>query len=179
MAKRIRLYELARELGMTNQEVLDLSVALGIGVRSHSSSIEDAQADRVRRRAERDGLVRTSQPAEPEAPSRPGGSAQAAAAPVEPAASPAPAPAAPVPAAPVPAAPASPAPPAPEPALTSPAAAAPDLVPRPADHVVRSRPASELFDPSRLASPPRPPAQGRPATSAGHAPAQPAPRPAA
>ena len=47
---------------MTNQEVLDLCGALGIGVKSHSSSIVDAQADRARRRAERDGLTRAVQP---------------------------------------------------------------------------------------------------------------------
>ena len=38
---------------------------MGIGVTSHSSSIEEAQADRVRRRAERDGLKRTHPPEEP------------------------------------------------------------------------------------------------------------------
>ncbi|NDH24143.1 MAG: hypothetical protein EBY49_09410 [Actinobacteria bacterium] len=35
----IRVYELARELGMTNAETLDLAESLGIGVKSHSSSI--------------------------------------------------------------------------------------------------------------------------------------------
>ncbi|MPY94337.1 MAG: hypothetical protein GEV08_15130, partial [Acidimicrobiia bacterium] len=39
LPQKIRLYELARELGMTNQEVLDLCETLGIGVKSHSSSI--------------------------------------------------------------------------------------------------------------------------------------------
>ena len=65
MAARIRVYELARELGLTNKETLDLCAALGIGVKSHSSSIEDAQADRVRRKAEREGLKRDVQPEEP------------------------------------------------------------------------------------------------------------------
>jgi translation initiation factor IF-2 len=64
-AAKIRVHELAKELGLTNKEALDLSVALGIGVKSHSSSIEEAQADRVRRRAERDGLTRAVQPEEP------------------------------------------------------------------------------------------------------------------
>jgi len=59
LAKRIRVYELARELGMDNKGALDLCIALGIEVKSHSSSIEDAQADRVRRKAERDGLKQT------------------------------------------------------------------------------------------------------------------------
>ncbi len=56
MVKKVRVYELARELGIENKEALDLCIALGIGVRSHSSSVEDPQADRVRRRAERDGV---------------------------------------------------------------------------------------------------------------------------
>jgi translation initiation factor IF-2 len=61
----IRVYELARELGLTNKECLDLCESLGIGVKSHSSSVVEAQADRVRRKAEREGLVREQQPEEP------------------------------------------------------------------------------------------------------------------
>ena len=51
VAGKIRVHELAKELGLTNKEALDLAIALGIGVKSHSSSIEEAQGDRVRRRA--------------------------------------------------------------------------------------------------------------------------------
>ena len=65
LAQRIRVYELGRELGLTNKETLDLCIALGIGVKSHSSSIEDAQADRVRRKADREGLRRDVSPEEP------------------------------------------------------------------------------------------------------------------
>jgi translation initiation factor IF-2 len=65
VAKKVRVHELAKELGLTNKEALDLCIALGIDAKSHSSSIEDAQGDRVRRRAARDGLVRAEQPAEP------------------------------------------------------------------------------------------------------------------
>jgi len=65
LPRRIRVYELARELGLSNKETLDVCSALGIGVKSHSSSIEDAQADRVRRKAEREGLKREVQPEEP------------------------------------------------------------------------------------------------------------------
>src|SRR5882757_1634332 len=65
--KRIRVYELARELGLSNKEALDLCDRLRIGVKSHSSSIEDPQADRVRRLADAEGLRRPTQPdAEPE-----------------------------------------------------------------------------------------------------------------
>ena len=62
MPKNIRLHELAKELGMTNKEALDLAMVLGVPVKSHSSSIQEPQADRIRRRAERDGLTRPEQP---------------------------------------------------------------------------------------------------------------------
>ena len=65
MPGKIRVHELAKELGLTNQETLDLCIALSIGVKSHSSSIVEAQADRVRRRAERDGLLKPPPPPEP------------------------------------------------------------------------------------------------------------------
>ncbi|MDP8987822.1 MAG: translation initiation factor IF-2 N-terminal domain-containing protein, partial [Actinomycetota bacterium] len=68
MASKIRVYELARELGLTNKETLDLCEALGIGVRSHSSSIVDAQADRVRRKADAEGLRREPRTEEPDEP---------------------------------------------------------------------------------------------------------------
>ena len=64
MAAKIRVYELGRELGLSNAETLELCDALGIGAKSHSSSIVDAQADRVRRKAEREGLIREVQPEE-------------------------------------------------------------------------------------------------------------------
>jgi hypothetical protein len=55
MPKKIRVYELAPELNLSNKEALDSCRALGIGVKSHNSSVEDAQADRVRRRARNQG----------------------------------------------------------------------------------------------------------------------------
>src|SRR5207302_737592 len=54
--KKIRVYELARELGVENAVVLDLANELKIGVKSHSSSIDDASADPVRRLADSKGL---------------------------------------------------------------------------------------------------------------------------
>ena len=66
MPKNPRVYELARELGLTNDETIGLCDARGIGGKSHSSSVQVAQADRVRRKAERDGLVRDEQPPEDE-----------------------------------------------------------------------------------------------------------------
>ena len=85
--KKIRVYELARELGLTNKEAVDLCLSLGIGVKTHSSSIEDAQADRARRKADREGLRRDKQPDE----DAPAAAASAPTAPPEaPAAPPAP-----------------------------------------------------------------------------------------
>jgi translation initiation factor IF-2 len=64
--KKIRVYELARELGVENQVVLDLCERLKIGVKSHSSSIDDPLADRVRRLADAEGLRREPTVDEPE-----------------------------------------------------------------------------------------------------------------
>ncbi|MEN9823203.1 MAG: translation initiation factor [Actinomycetota bacterium] len=64
MAKNLRVHELAKELGMTNTEMLSLCEVMGVGVKSQASSLIEAQADRIRRRAERDGLTRPEQPEE-------------------------------------------------------------------------------------------------------------------
>ncbi|HYU38890.1 MAG TPA: translation initiation factor IF-2 [Acidimicrobiia bacterium] len=70
--KKIRVYELARELGVENQVVLDLAERLKIGVKSHSSSIDDPSADRVRRLADSKGLRREPTVEEPKpAPAEP------------------------------------------------------------------------------------------------------------
>ena len=61
----MRVHELAKELGMTNQEVVDLCGVLGVPVKSHSSSLNEAYSDMVRRRAIREGLTRAEQPEEP------------------------------------------------------------------------------------------------------------------
>ena len=63
-AKKIRIADLAKELGLTNKEALDLSQTMGIDVKGVSSSMEEAQADRVRRKAVKDGLKRDVQPEE-------------------------------------------------------------------------------------------------------------------
>ena len=52
---------------MTNTELLGLCNAMGVEAKSQSSSIIEAQADRLRRRAERDGLTRPEQPEEAKA----------------------------------------------------------------------------------------------------------------
>ena len=44
MAKK-RVYEMAKELGLSNKEVVDKLQALGFDVKSHSSSLEEVEAD--------------------------------------------------------------------------------------------------------------------------------------
>ena len=56
--KKIRVHELSKELGLTSKELLTLAQKLGIGASSPSASIEDAQADRIRRRADADIQLR-------------------------------------------------------------------------------------------------------------------------
>ncbi len=50
---------------MTNKEVLDLAEVAGVAAKAPSSSLQEAYADMLRRRAEREGLIRDEQPAEP------------------------------------------------------------------------------------------------------------------
>ena len=152
--KKIRIYELARELGVENQVVLDLADELKMGVKSHSSSIEEPMADRVRRLADSKGLRRE-----------------------EPEPEPAPEPPAPEPAvaAPTPAAPATPAPAADEPGEARPGAThrvvrstggipEPPPLPAPAPRVVRSTGGIPEPPPLREPVPARPAAAGpRPA----------------
>lgn len=63
--KKIRVHELATELGLTNKEALDLCAGLGMDVKTQSSGIEEAQADRARRKAHREGMVRSEQSVAP------------------------------------------------------------------------------------------------------------------
>ena len=63
-AKKIRIHELAKDLGMTNAEVIGLCGVLGVAAKGPSSSLAEAYADMVIRRAQRDGLTRDEQPGE-------------------------------------------------------------------------------------------------------------------
>ncbi|HTK16088.1 MAG TPA: translation initiation factor IF-2 [Acidimicrobiia bacterium] len=88
--KKIRVYELARELGVDNAVVVELSNELKIGVKSHSSSIDEPSADRVRRLADSRGL-RKEIVVEPEPEPAPAPEPEPEPAPVPVAAAPAPA----------------------------------------------------------------------------------------
>ena len=45
---KVRIYELSRDLGLDNKDVLDAAEKLKIAARSHSSSISDEEAERIR-----------------------------------------------------------------------------------------------------------------------------------
>ncbi len=188
MPKKIRVYELAKELGLTNKEGLDLALSLGIGVKSHSSSIEDAQADRVRRKADADGLRRPVQPEEPTPAKKATKAVKAegvvtsapatrAAAPAAAAAAPAaPARKAVASAASSPAPSAAPAKKAPAPAAAAAPAGAPSSAPGSGAPARSSRLVSSRPTPT---PPPAAPPARAPAAQAPAAPAAPAPAPAA
>ncbi|MCP9800653.1 translation initiation factor IF-2 [Synechococcus sp. RedBA-s] len=64
---KVRIYELSRDLGLENKDVLDAAEKLSIAVKSHSSSISDGEAERIR------SLIRTPGNAPRNAPSNGGG----------------------------------------------------------------------------------------------------------
>ncbi|GIG38470.1 translation initiation factor IF-2 [Cellulomonas phragmiteti] len=179
MAK-VRVYELAKELGVDSKTIMTKLNELGEFVRSASSTIEPPVVRKLRDTypVGGSGSSRPSAPARPAAPQAPAssGGTPAAARPGAPAPQ-APAPRATQPAAPAPAeqAPAAPAPAAPAPAPQAPAAQAP-AAPAPAAQTpaAAARPASAA--PGARPGAPRPPQAG----GAGGAGARPgAPRPAA
>jgi translation initiation factor IF-2 len=51
---KVRVYEVARELGMNNRELLHRIHSLGIQVRNHMSALDPAEVDRVKRAVEKD-----------------------------------------------------------------------------------------------------------------------------
>jgi translation initiation factor IF-2 len=172
LPKKIRVYELAKELGLTNKEGLELALSLGIGVKSHSSSIEDAQADRVRRKADADGLRRPVQPDEP-APAKKAAKKATAAPTSAPAkkvaASSATAGTAPAKKAPAKKAAAAPA--------ATPDSAPPADAPARSPRLISSRPASAQPTAPSTQSPPAPSAPAVPAAKAPDTAAPPAPEP--
>jgi translation initiation factor IF-2 len=169
LAKNMRVHELAKELGMTNNELLELTAKMGVEAKSQSSSIIEAQADRLRRRAEKDGLTRPEQP-EDAKPAKKGAAKKAAAKTIDTAdavdtAQPVTAKKAAAPAAAQAPAPAEPAP-----------APAPVVTPAPVIEAAAVSPAAKVAEPSTPTPTPAPasaPAAAAPAAPAA-APVQPA-----
>ncbi len=69
MSDRIRVYELARELGLTSRELMDLLEAEGLEVKSHASAIDDDYAELIREQVvgERQAKAAEERPLIPEA----------------------------------------------------------------------------------------------------------------
>ena len=171
---KVRIYELSKDLGLENKDVLDAAEKLAIAAKSHSSSISDDEAARIRNLIKTGGNGSQAAAAPPpkailsvkKAPAAPATSPAAPQAPKPVTSSPA-APAKPAAAKPVaaPARPAAPAAPAPRPAAPAPQAAKPVAPP--------ARPAAPSAPPARPVA--AKPAAGAPARPSAPAPARPAP----
>jgi translation initiation factor IF-2 len=175
---KVRIYELSKDLGLENKDVLDAAEKLAIAAKSHSSSISDDEAARIRNLIKTGSNGAAAAPAAPQkailsvkkapaapAPAAPQAPKPAASAPAAPAAPAKPAAAPARPAAPAAAAPAKPAPPAAKPAAPKPAAAP-----------QAARPAAPPARPAAPSAPPARPAAGTPSPRpSAPAPARPAP----
>ena len=153
---KVRIYELSKDLGLENKDVLDAAEKLSIAAKSHSSSISDAEAGKIRNLLKSGGNG-----AQASAPSKAILSVKKAAAPAKPAA------AKPAPAKPS-AAPAQPQPS--KPVAAKPAAAAPAKVSappaRPATPAAPAKPAAAPARPAAAAKPVPRPAAAKPAVVA-------------
>jgi translation initiation factor IF-2 len=71
-----RVYELAKEFGLTSRDVLSFLAALGVVAKSHASTVDDAVVARLKEAAEKGGLrspgaAAPPRPARPQRPARP------------------------------------------------------------------------------------------------------------
>ena len=146
---KVRVYEVARELGLANRELIQRIAALGIQVRNHMSVLETAEVERVKRSLEKARAAdtveerirptvvrrRVKKKAPPVEEVQPETTPEPAAARAAAPARPAPVAASPAPAAEPPPPPVAPPPPAPEPAAPAPAPepveATPEAAPEP------------------------------------------------
>ena len=51
---KVRVYEVARELGVANRDLIQRMATLGIQVRNHMSVLDPAEVDRVKRALDKD-----------------------------------------------------------------------------------------------------------------------------
>ncbi|EDY37147.1 translation initiation factor IF-2, putative [Cyanobium sp. PCC 7001] len=170
---KVRIYELSRDLGLENKDVLDAAEKLGVAAKSHSSSISDDEAARIRRLIETGGNgASQAAPAPPSPPGKAILSVKKAAAPVRPEA-----PARPAPPQAAPAQPSRPAAPSKPMAPARPAAPAPGSAGKPAMGKPVAKPSPKpVAKPAAAApTPPQPvrPAPVPPPARPGAAPSRP------
>ena len=189
---KVRIYELSKDLGLENKDVLDAAEKLSIAAKSHSSSISDAEAGQIRSLLKSNGNgSKASVPAKPApgkailsvkkaAPAKPTPAQAKPAAPAKPAAAKPATAVKPVAKPQVVAAPARPAPvkasapPAPAKPVPRPAAAAPAPRPQPTAASAPSKPTAQPARPTVSKPAPAKPSAAKPAP-ARPAPARPAP----
>ena len=176
---KVRIYELSRDMGLDNKDVLDAAIQLGVAAKSHSSSISDDEAAKIR------SLISKGGSAQPNAGATAGAAPSKAILSVKKAeATPAAAPL--TPAAPArPAAPSSPKPPVvvAKPVIPAkPAAPAkpPVVVAKPVTPAKPAAPAKPPMVVAKPAAPAKPPAiAGQPLAAVPARPITPSPKPAA
>jgi len=174
---KVRIYELSRDLGLDNKDVLDAAEKLAIAARSHSSSISDEEAARIRALIRGGGAAATSSPVTPPAKTI----LSVNKAPTPPAAPPAVSP--PQAPAPIPTSASEARPPSPRPAApaapTRPVAPPAARAAQPVAAPTPSRGAATVTPPPRPARPttPEPPAPRPPVIVSPPRTAAPAPRP--
>ena len=61
---KVRIYELSRDLGLDNRDVLNAAQSLAIAAKSHSSSISDAEAAKIRSHLAGKGSKAPSKPSD-------------------------------------------------------------------------------------------------------------------
>lgn len=71
---KVRIYELSRELNLDNKDILNICEGLDIAVKSHSSTITESEAERIRSAAERYADHPTTVKPRPQGASADGGS---------------------------------------------------------------------------------------------------------
>ena len=151
---KVRIYELSKDLGLENKDVLDAAEKLSIAARSHSSSISDTEAGKIRNLLKQGGSAVASAPTKP-APGKAILSVKKASSPAAPS----------MPSKPV----------APAAAKPSPKPSAPSRPGAPLPQIVQ-QPVSRQAAPQKPVSRPSAPAVAAPAPSAA-APSAPTPRP--
>ena len=151
---KVRIYELSKDLGLENKDVLDAAEKLSIAARSHSSSISDTEAGKIRNLLKQGGSAVASAPTKP-APGKAILSVKKASSPAAPS----------MPSKPV----------APAAAKPSPKPSAPSRPGAPLPQIVQ-QPVSRQAAPQKPVSRPSAPAVAAPAPSAA-TPSAPTPRP--
>ena len=64
---KVRIYELSRDMGLENKDVLDAAIQLGVAAKSHSSSISDDEAAQIRSLIKQGGAAGQPSAAQPAA----------------------------------------------------------------------------------------------------------------